>query len=197
MADCDADLTNAIDALADGAPGAATRLMPMLYGRLRALAAAHLAGERTGHTLQATALVHEAFLKLVDDRMSYRDQAHFLAAASQAMRRILVDHARARGRVKRGAGATVVGLDGVEPSAPEGDVDLVELDDALERFARVDADAARVVEMRYFAGMDDGEIAGVLGVTDRTVRRYWVHAKAWLARELIGESAPTQGAGDE
>jgi RNA polymerase sigma-70 factor (ECF subfamily) len=160
-------------------------LLPLVYERLRALAVAHLAGERTGHTLQATALVHEAFLRLVDRHAPFSDSAHFLAAASQAMRRILVDHARGRGRRKRGAGAARLDLTSVE--LPDGgrDFDLVELDDALQRLASEDEREARVVEMRFFAGMDEAEIAGVLGVSDRSVRRYWLHAKAWLARELF------------
>lgn len=191
--DPDAALTEAWDALASGEPGATARLMPILYGRLRTLAAAHLAGERTDHTLQATALVHEAFLRLLDRHAPYADEAHFLAAASQAMRRILVDHARARGRRKRGAGAARIGLTSFDLPGTDGDLDLVDLDDAIDRLASDDPQAARVVELRFFAGMDEREIASVLGVTDRSVRRYWIHAKAWLARELLGPEEVTDG----
>ena len=182
-------LTEAWDALATGEPGAAGRLMPLLYERLRAVAAAHLAGERTDHTLQATALVHEAFLRLLDRQRPYADEAHFLAAASQAMRRILVDHARSRGRRKRGAGAARVNLSSFDAPAPAADLDLVELDDAIERLASEDPQSARVVELRFFAGMEEREIGEVLGVSERSVRRYWIHAKAWLARELFGDEA--------
>lgn len=184
--DADAALTEAWDALASGEPGATARLMPLLYERLREIAAAHLAGERTDHTLQATALVHEAFLRLLDRQSPYAGEAHFLAAASQAMRRILVDHARGRGRKKRGAGSARMDLAEFDAPDAASDLDLVELDDAIERLAREDAQSARVVELRFFAGMDDREIAEVLGVSDRSVRRYWIHAKAWLARELFG-----------
>ena len=183
----DTDVTDAIAALADGSPGAATRWMPVLYGHLRSMAEAHLAGERTGHTLQATALVHEAFLKLAGDAIPFRDAAHFLAVASQAMRHVLVDHARSRGRRKRGGGRHRVPLEGLEPGTRDAGLDLVELDEALGRLADSDPEAARVVEMRFFAGMEESEIASVLGVSERSVRRYWVHAKAWLLRELLGD----------
>jgi RNA polymerase sigma-70 factor (ECF subfamily) len=189
--DADAALTEAWDAIASGEPGATARFMPLLYERLRAIAASHLAGERTDHTLQATALVHEAFLRLLDRQMPYAGEAHFLAAASQAMRRILVDHARGRGRKKRGAGFEKVDLVECADPIASNELDLVELDDAIERLALKDQQSARVVELRFFAGMDEREVAEVLGVSDRSVRRYWIHAKAWLARELLGDGTET------
>ncbi len=182
----DTELTEAMDALSNGGAVPTARFMPILYERLRALAQAHLAGERPDHTLQPTALVHEAFIRLVDRQTPYADGAHFLAAASQAMRRILVDHARGRGRQKRGAGVERQPLEELDPSGTPDGLNLVELDDAISRLAADDPEAARVVEMRFFAGMTDEEIAKVMGVTDRSVRRYWIHAKAWLARELLG-----------
>lgn len=159
----------------------------MIYARLRALADRHLAAERPGHTLEPTALVHEAYLKLVDQRVArWESRAQFFAFAAHAMRRILLDHAKARGRVKRGGGARRVPLEGVDTPTPTGvpDLDLIALDEALGRLAHHDAVAARVVEMRFFAGMEVEAIASVLGVTDRTVRRHWVYAKAWLGRAM-------------
>jgi RNA polymerase sigma factor (TIGR02999 family) len=183
----DLDLTAALCDLAAGQAGADARVMPLIYARLRALAEHHLVGERAGHTLQATALVNEAYLKLVDQRVARWDsRAQFFAFAAHAMRRILLDHARARGRQKRGGGLRRVSFDGIDAPARSGppELDLIALDEALERFATHDAIAARVVEMRFFAGMEVDAIALVLGVTDRTVRRHWVYAKAWLGRDL-------------
>lgn len=183
----DAALDAALRSFLAEEPGAVAHLLPVLYGRLRSLAATHLAGERADHTLQPTALVHEAFLKLVSSEARYADADHFLAVASQSMRRVLVDHARGRRRAKRGSGAARTSLDALDVAAADDlddGPDLADLDDALARLAATDPTAARIVEMRYFAGMEEREIANVLGVSDRSVRRYWTHAKAWLAREL-------------
>ncbi|MCA9729987.1 MAG: sigma-70 family RNA polymerase sigma factor [Candidatus Eisenbacteria bacterium] len=166
-------------------------LFPIVYDELRALAARHLSRERPEHTLQATALVHEAYLRLVDlDRMDWRDRVHFFAAASGSIRRILVDHARAKGRQKRG---------GNEPKLPlkealaipihEPGPELVELDDAMCRLAEDHPEKARVVELRYFGGLTVAEIAEVLGVKERTVDRYWFFARNWLFRELTEGTA--------
>jgi RNA polymerase sigma factor (TIGR02999 family) len=148
--------------------------------------------ERPGHTLQATALVHDAFLKLVDQtRVDWQDRAHFFAIASQAMRRILVDHARARAAAKRGAGAARVSSDvtaiaGEErPLSPE---DLLSLDDALRELAAIDADQARIVELRYFGGLTIDEAAEALGISPATLKREWSLARAWLRRRLTGRS---------
>jgi len=194
----DPDLTAALCDLAAGAPGADARVMPLIYARLRTLAERHLSNERPGHTLQPTALVNEAYMKLVDQRVArWENRAQFFAFAAHAMRRILLDHAKARGRVKRGGGQRRVSLDGVDTPTPSGvpDLDLIALDEALERLAAHDAAAARVVEMRFYAGMEVEAIASVLDVTDRTVRRHWVYAKAWLGRELARDAERTPEAG--
>jgi RNA polymerase sigma-70 factor (ECF subfamily) len=183
----DAALDAAVRSFLAEEPGAVAHLLPVLYGRLRSLAAMHLAGERTGHTLQPTALVHEAFLKLVSSETRFADVEHFLAVASQSMRRVLVDHARGRRRAKRGGGAMRTSLDAVHVAAAstlDVGTDLADLDDAMARLGAIDPTSARIVEMRYFAGMEEREIANVLGMSDRSVRRHWTHAKAWLAREL-------------
>lgn len=165
----------------------AAELFPIVYDELRRLASDHLRGERSDHTLQTTALVHETYLRLVDlRRMEWQDRAHFFGVASGAIRRILIDHARARGRVKRGAGARHVSLDDVlalsasDTPGPE----LLELDRALGELAIHFPDKARVVELRFFGGLTLPEIAEVLGVTRRTVDRYWLFARSWLYREL-------------
>jgi RNA polymerase sigma factor (TIGR02999 family) len=190
----DPELTGALCDLAAGRAGADARVMPLIYARLRELADWQLAGERAGHTLQPTALVNEAYLKLVGQRsVPWENRGQFFVVAAQAMRRILLDHARARGRQKRGGGQRRIELDLVDRAAPVGppELDIIALDEALERLAADDSVAARVVELRFFAGMEVGAIAEVLGVTDRTVRRHWVYARAWLLREL------SRGTGDE
>jgi RNA polymerase sigma-70 factor, ECF subfamily len=183
------DLTAALTALSDGQPGAVSRVLPLLYERLRALAHHQLQTEECGHTLQPTALLHEAYLRLIDQRqVRWRSSAQFFAIASQAMRRILIDHARARHAQKRGGARDRVSLASAElilANRPE--VDLLALDEALTRLGTDDSMAAHIVEMRFFGGMEFQEIAGVLGVTDRTVRRHWLYAKAWLTRELLRE----------
>lgn len=164
-------------------------LMPSVYSELRRMAHLALVGERTGHTLQATALVHEAFLKLFDQRQArWRSADHFCAVAAQTMRRVLVDHARGRNRLKRGGNDRVrVPLTGIVSSAPLEHVDLIALDEALQRLASIDPTAARVVEWRFFAGLPIEPIAELMGISERTVRRHWIYAKAWLARELLVE----------
>jgi len=173
-----------------GNPEALERLMPLVYDELRRVASRHLGRERREHTLQPTALVHEAYLRLVDQRSAkWRSRAQFFAVAARVMRRILVDHARARGAAKRGQGAVRVSLDDVRPPAApaRGDeVDLVALDAALERLADLDERQARIVELRYFAGLSIEETAGALGIGAATVKRDWALARAWLRRELEG-----------
>ena len=143
------------------------------------------AGERAGHSLNATALVHEAYLKLADHTSSrWRDRGHFCALAATAMRRVLVDHARTRGRIKRGGNADRVGLTGITAPEEGPSVDVLALDEALTRLAEQEPEAARVVEMRFFAGLEEKVIGAAMGVTERTVRRHWTFAKAWLYREL-------------
>ena len=171
-------------------------LFPLVYDELRALASGHLRGEKAGHTLQTTALVHEAYLRMADlDRLEWQDRAHFFGVASGAIRRILIDHARARSRIKRGGGARHVSLDEVlfvSATDPPGE-ELLELDRALDRLAASDPDKARVVELRFFGGLTLPEIAEVMGVTRRTVDRYWLFARTWLYRELKRSLAEDEG----
>ncbi|CAG0981082.1 hypothetical protein PHYC_01769 [Phycisphaerales bacterium] len=177
-------LTQGLTALSKGEPGALSRVLPRVYARLKAMAEERMRGERGGHTLQPTALVHEAFLKLSGAGVEWQDEAHFFAVAAKAMRQVLIDHARTRGRDKRGGGRAKVSITDSDAPARRGEVDLLDLDDALARLGAQDELAARIVEMRFFAGMEVEAIARVLGITDRTVRRHWVYAKAWLAREM-------------
>ena len=167
-------------------PGHRDLLMSLVYDELHRLAHHYMRSERPGHTLQTTALVHEAYLRLVDvDRVQWRDRAHFFAMAATTMRRILVDHARGEAREKRGGGA-VVSVPGADVAAPVPAVDVVALDDALERLSAIDPQQAKVIEFRYFAGMTIEETAAALDVSSGTVKREWSVARAWLYRELQG-----------
>jgi RNA polymerase sigma-70 factor (ECF subfamily) len=170
-----------------GEPDALEALLPLVYDELRRLAGYYMKGERVGHTLQATALVNEAYLRLIEVRqVRWQNRAHFFAIAARLMRRILVDAARARGYQKRGAGAPVVSLDEalLVPTGPE--TDLVALDEALAALAAVDERKSRVVELRYFGGLTLEETAEALDVSRDTVKRDWKMAKLWLLRELRG-----------
>ena len=185
------DVTRLLLAGSRGAHDALDRLLPLVYDELRAVARRHLAHERAGHTLATTDLVHEAYARLVDQRESdWQSRAHFMAIAAQAMRRILLQHARDRRALKRGGGIHPVALDDVPTlAAPDGegglnDDGLLALDAALERLATLDARLARVVECRYFGGMTTEETATALGVSDRTVKRDWRTARAWLHAAL-------------
>ncbi len=181
--------TQCLAALADGDDSAAAQLMPMVYDELRAMADSHLRREPSGHTLQPTALVHEAFLKLVDQtEVKFQGRVHFLAICAQAMRRILVDHARGKARDKRSGGRQRVELNDELMISLDRSEDLLALEEALERLAQLDARHAAIVEMRFFGGMTEEQIAEHLHITDRTVRREWTMIRAWLRREL--------GAGD-
>ena len=169
---------------ADRDPAARDRLVPIVYEELRRLAHHYMRGEREGHTLQTTALVNEAYLRLAGiDGLQWRDRAHFFAMAATLMRRVLVDYARQRGRDKRGAGVSVTSLD-EHAIAPQQAVDVVALDEALERLAAVDPQQGRVVELRFFAGLSVKETAEALGVSAATVKRDWATAKLWLYHEL-------------
>ena len=168
-----------------GKPVDAEALLPLVYEKLRAIAAHRMAGERKDHTLQATALVHEAYLKLVDGaELDWSGKAHFYAAAAQAMRRILVDHARARGRRKRGGRRGKVPLDAVDLAVHDDPAEILSVDEAVRRLEKRDRRLAEVVHLRFFAGLSEEETAGALGVSARTVRRDWVLARAWLQREI-------------
>jgi RNA polymerase sigma factor (TIGR02999 family) len=168
-----------------GSPEALERLLPIVYQELRRLAAYQLCAERPGHTLQPTALVHEAYLRLVgrgDQRVLSR--AHFFALAASVMRHVLVDHARARVAGKRGGGATRVELEDADLVPSEREADLVALDDSLTSLARLSERQARIVELRFFAGLTNEEIADVLGLAPMKVRREWNAARLWLWREM-------------
>jgi RNA polymerase sigma factor (TIGR02999 family) len=181
------DVTDLLEALRAGDNGAIDRLFPLVYDELRRIAHRHVRKEAVGRTLNTTALVHEAYLKLVDGtRVAWADREHFYAVAAQAMRRILVDSARARRAAKRGGERRPVPLEELSLPAEERAEVLVALDEALTRLAGFDERMARVVECRYFGGLSEEETAVALGVSVRTVRRDWVKAKGWLYRELYG-----------
>jgi RNA polymerase sigma factor (TIGR02999 family) len=164
-----------------GDKGALDRLMPLVYDELRRLARHHLSLENPGHTLQSTALVHEAYLRLVDqDRVQWQNRAQFFAVAAQLIRRILVDHARQRHASKRGGAAQKLSLDESIATPQHKDVDLVALDDALNDLSRLDSQQAQVIELRFFAGLTIAESAEALGISPATVHRDWITAKAWL-----------------
>ncbi len=172
-----------------GDAAALDRLVPLVYDELRRVARGHLRRERPGHALQATALVHEVFLRLVDvDRMTLQGRTHFFAMSARLMRQILVDHARRQRADKRGGGATVISLDEVTPAAPStSSVDVLALDEALDALSSFDARQCRVVELRFFGGLSIPETAEALDVSTATIEREWAMAKAWLHRRL---SAP-------
>ena len=181
------DVTGLLLAWRRGDQDALDRLIPLVHRELRRVARAVMRGERKGHTLEPTALVNEAYLRLVDlRRLEWQDRAHFLAVAARLMRRILIDHARAHRYQKRGGGAITVTLDGDIAVPSEPGRDLVALDDALEALSAVDERKSRVVELRFFGGMTVQETAAVLSVSVDTIMRDWKLAKAWLLRELGG-----------
>ena len=176
-------------AWSEGDQAALERLTPIVYNELRRMAARYMRNERPGHTLQSTALVHEAYARLVDyKRMQWQNRAHFFAIAAQLMRRILVEHARHHG-VKRGAGIRHISLDEAPMLAARGDPDLVALDDAMSDLARLDPRKVQVVEMRYFGGLSVEETAEVLKISAITVKRDWSTARTWLYRELTDGNA--------
>jgi RNA polymerase sigma factor (TIGR02999 family) len=179
------DVTHILSAIAQGDPQAASQLLPLVYDELRKLAAQKLAHEPTGQTLQPTALVHEAYLRLVGDQ-TFEGRGHFFAAAAEAMRRILVENARRKGRRKRGGHLDRADLDERQLAAPEIREDIVALDQALTKLAGEDKRAADVVQLRYFAGLALPEVAHVLGVSPRTAGRLWSYARAWLRQEMEG-----------
>ena len=173
-----------------GDEAALDELIPLVHGELRRIARRCMAGERVGHSLQATALVNEAYLRLIDaQHVDWQNRVHFLAVSARLMRRILVDFARSRGYQKRGGGAARVTFDEALVVADEPGQDLVALDDALEALAKVDERKARVIELRFFGGLSVEETATVLKVSVDTVMRDWKLAKAWLQRELRGQGA--------
>ncbi len=188
MSTAEGDVTQLLAELGAGDDRAADQLLPLVYDELRALAQQNLARERPDHTLQATALVHEAYLRLVDsDRIHLRNRAHFFALAAQALRRILVDHARTHKRQKRGGARGKLSLQVIPELSVETDIDVLALDEALESLNRLGERYARIVEMRFFGGMTMEEIAELTGVSITTVERDWRTARAWLYRQLAGD----------
>jgi RNA polymerase sigma factor (TIGR02999 family) len=192
------DVTRILSAIEQGDPHAAEQLLPLVYDELRRLAAAQLAREKPGQTLQATALVHDAYLRLVDAERrgssppAWTGRGHFFAAAAEAMRRILVDQARRKRSRRHGGGRRHQGLDRLPIAAPEPSVDVLAVNDALERFEAVDAPKARLVKLRYFAGLTIPQAAEALGVSPTTADRWWSYARAWLHAELK-DDAPDRG----
>ena len=182
------DVSMLLRAWTDGDQNALDHLAPIVYDELRRLARHYMSRERTGHSLQATALVNEAYLRLVDyKRMRWENRAHFFAVSAQLMRRILVDHARRR-NLKRGAGVRHVDLEETAVVDDGGDENIAALDDAMQALSRIDARKAQVVELRFFGGLSVEETAEVLKVSPVTVMRDWSTARAWLYREMSGES---------
>jgi RNA polymerase sigma factor (TIGR02999 family) len=181
----DTDVTQILLGWSAGEKDATAELVPIVYQELRRLARQYLGRERADHTLQATALVHEAYIKLVDQsRVNWQSRAHFCAVAAQLMRRILLQHARAHQAAKRGGGLRKLYLDETRELAQGGASDLVELDEALKSLARTYPRESEVVELKFFGGMEAKEIAEVLNVSAKTISRDWSFAKAWLSREL-------------
>jgi RNA polymerase sigma factor (TIGR02999 family) len=187
-----ADVTRLLDAAAAGDPRAAAELLPLVYDELRMLAAARMAEEKPGHTLQATALVHEAYLRLVGGAQpdGWDGQGHFFAAAAEAMRRILIDAARRKDRLRHGGELRRVDLPDAEVAAPTDDEQLLLLDESLTRLAVARPQAAELVRLRFFAGLTAEVAAPLLGISPRTARRLWVFARAWLRRDMERAAGP-------
>jgi RNA polymerase sigma factor (TIGR02999 family) len=192
------DITHILSAIEQGDPRSADQLLPLVYDELRKLAAQRLAQEKPGQTLQATALVHEAYLRLVDvdEAQNWNSRGHFFGAAAEAMRRILVDNARRKRARKRGAGRERQHLDAVDIAAPETPDDLLALDEALSQLAVADAQAAALVKLRYFAGLTVKQAAELLGISPRSADFLWTYARAWLLQKIQGDEPPP-GRGDD
>ena len=179
------DVTSILEAVADGDPAAADQLLPLVYDELRKLAASKMAREAPNQTLQPTALVHEAWLRLVGaDNPKFANRAHFFAAAAEAIRRILIDKARRKRAIRHGAGKEHVELDEMEIAAPGNDDEILEVDDALDKLALQNSAEAELVKLRYFVGMTLEEAAQAMNISARTADNYWAHAKAWLFTEI-------------
>jgi len=187
------DVTHILQQIESGDPSAADKLLPLVYDELRKLAAAKLAHEKPGQTLQATAIVHEAYLRLVGGSRqsdSWNNRGHFFAAAAEAMRRILIDAARAKGRQKRQAGRRRFDIDAIDVAIHATPDQLLAIDDALEKLQRHDPDIFELVKMRYFAGLNIEQAAAALGISPATAYRHWNYARAWLHGELLGQDDP-------
>ena len=189
------EVTQILSQIEQGDPSAAEQLLPFVYDELRRLASARLAQEKPGQTLQATALVHEAYLRLVDvDTAQHWDsRRHFFSAAAESMRRILVEKARRKGRLKRGGNLDRVPLDQVEIEVETSQLDLLALDEALAKLASESPERAEIVRLRFFAGLSHEEVAELLGVSVVTVKRHWRYARVWLLRQMEGHrDSPTE-----
>jgi len=188
------DVTTLLAQLVAGKDEAANKLIPMVYDELRRLAGGYMRRERADHTLQATALVHEAYLKLVQQRsVDWQSRAHFFGIAAQMMRRILIDHARGHLRDKRGAGQQVVPLDEAVVFSPEQSAEMLKVDESLQRLSKLDPRQAKVVELRFFGGLTVEETADVLKISPKTVKREWSVAKAWLHGDMRQHDGDTTG----
>jgi RNA polymerase sigma factor (TIGR02999 family) len=185
------EVTRVLSALEQGDPSAAERLLPLVYDELRQLAAQKLAQEKPGQTLQATALVHEAYLRLVNVEQAppWNSRGHFFAAAAEAIRRILIDQARQKQSLRRGGGLQRQDLEHLPIASPEPSLDVLSVNEALERFEQVDPLKARLVKLRYFAGLTIPQAAEALGISSTTADRYWSYARAWLHAELGKDAA--------
>src|SRR5436189_1050403 len=183
------EVTRILTAIEQGDVKATDELLPLVYNELRRLAAHKMAAESAGHTLQPTALVHEAWLKLVDPpAQSWQNRAHFFGAAAEAMRRILIARARRKHTQRRGAGAVHLDADELEIASPAPDDQLLALNDALDRFAALEPHQAELVKLRYFVGLKIEESAEVLGISEATAKRWWAYARAWLLNQMNGQS---------
>jgi RNA polymerase sigma factor (TIGR02999 family) len=185
------EVTRILSAIEDGDPSAAEQLLPLVYEELRTLAAGKMRQEKPGHTLQATALVHEAYVRLVDVQKAqhWNSRGHFFAAAAEAMRRILVDKARRKNADKRGGASRKVDVQPDELVAGQRDEKLIALDEALAKLESEDRQKAELIKLRYFAGLTIKEAAATLGISTATADRYWCYARAWLQREMAGSDA--------
>jgi RNA polymerase sigma factor (TIGR02999 family) len=179
------DVTRILESIEHGDPKAADELLPLVYGELRKLAASKMANEPPNQTLQATALVHEAWMRLVgSENPQFANRAHFFSAAAEAMRRILIDNARRKLALRHGGGRQRVAMEGLDVAAPCDDDELLAMNEALDKLAAIHALQAEVVKLRYFVGMTNAETAQALDLSERTVKNYWAHARAWLFREV-------------
>ena len=182
------EVTELLQAWSHGEPGALDRLIPVVYGELRRLAHHYLQGERPGATLQSTALVHEAYLRLVkQDPLDWESRKHFFGVASRLIRQVLVDEARKRSAGKRAPGGVLPAWEPCGEGFGNGEIDIILLDEALTRLAHLDERQSRIVELRFFGGFSVEETSAMLGISPRTVKREWVSAKAWLLQQLTGE----------
>ncbi len=179
------DVTRILEAAQGGDPKAAEELLPLVYDELRKLAASKMANEAAGNTLQPTALVHEAWLRLVgDENPKFGGRAHFFAAAAEAMRRILIDRARRKRALRHGGGQVRVDVQAIDVASPDADDQLLAVNEALDRLAAQDRIEAELVKLRYFVGLTVEEAAGLLDISPRTARNYWAHARTWLYHEI-------------